>query len=542
MTFSDYDAASLCRALYFFDGDPRVSWDLLSLSNPQGVAFGIKGGPDGVDNIVFRGTDNFPDAWRDLEILPTEAQGRYAALGFVHGGFFDGIPEIVEKIIARNPRGNIRVMGHSLGAAHGQLFAECMHLEGLDSLEVYLFGEPPSTRSQPRPARSWRNGSDPVCSPPLWPYVVRKNWLYLNVPPAENDDWGSFLGWHHIESYERGLAKLQAPAPIIVEALYSKEEAMTPVQFIEKLEGDDSRHLGGGLFGATWDPYGKCWNIGPGLTKGVTESTKWTQAQIDAALDAELKETEDCVDRAVKVPIGQNERTVLISFAYNIGVSGFLHSSVLSVLNAGHHEQVPSRLSLYVNAKGVRVQGLINRRNQEIALWNRPDNHPPLPVEAVSAGKADPHPAIQTSAQIPVTSEPMEPDMPIIPASTPTTAAPAVNATVPVASSSAVVPTAVNNLLTFITAAATFITTSGIDFTSLVNTVSHGNFWAGLLATGAAAAVKHVLVSNSNNATISAIANAASSGAAVVASAAAAVQAATSSVKAATSSVNPASA
>jgi lysozyme len=167
---------------------------------------------------------------------------------------------------------------------------------------------------------------------------------------------------------------------------------MQPVEFIEKVEGNDSRPLGNGLFGSTWDSLGLVWNIGPGLTKGITKSTVMTQAQIDAQLAAELKEAEDTVDGAVKVHLGENQRTTLISFTYNVGVAGFLRSSVLAVLNAGNYAAVPARLSLWNKAGGKVCQGLINRRNQEIVLWNHPDDHPAPTVQSVSVPKADANP------------------------------------------------------------------------------------------------------------------------------------------------------
>lgn len=213
--FTDLDAAALCRALYFFDSDAPLAWDFLDLSDKAtGIAWGARADGNGIDNLVFRGTSNIQDALRDIELLPAIPKDpRYAPIGEVHSGFFEEVPRVVDTILARNPKGNIRIMGHSLGAAHAHLVAECLARWGIEA-PVFLFGEPPSTKKNPRSARSWVNGVDPVTAPPLWPYTRRKDLLVLNEPPQPDDDWGPWIGFHHIEKYQSGLAKMQAPAPV----------------------------------------------------------------------------------------------------------------------------------------------------------------------------------------------------------------------------------------------------------------------------------------------------------------------------------------
>lgn len=148
--------------------------------------------------------------------------------------------------------------------------------------------------------------------------------------------------------------------------------------FLIEEEGNDSRRLPDGRYAATFDPLGRCWNIGPGLTRGVTKSTIWTPAQLAAAEEAEFAATKTGVARLVKVPLGENRMTVCESLAYNIGVSGFAHSDVLRSINAGNFGEVPAHLREYVHCKGVvgPCKGLIKRRNDEIRLWEHPDDVP----------------------------------------------------------------------------------------------------------------------------------------------------------------------
>lgn len=148
--------------------------------------------------------------------------------------------------------------------------------------------------------------------------------------------------------------------------------------FLYKEEGDDSRHLPDGRVAATWDNLGKCWNIGPGLTHGVTRSTVWTAEQLQAAEDAEFRATKEGVAKLVKVPLGENRMTVLQSFAYNCGLGALANSSILRSVNAGRFDEVPAELRLYVHARGARgpVPGLVRRRADEIRLWQHPDDAP----------------------------------------------------------------------------------------------------------------------------------------------------------------------
>ena len=157
---------------------------------------------------------------------------------------------------------------------------------------------------------------------------------------------------------------------------------MTLEEFLIKTEGDDSRHLPNGCFGATWDSYGQCWNIGPGLTKGVTRNTVWAKAELDAHEAAEFAATRAGVAHLLKRPLGENKTTVLESFAYNCGIGALSqgHPSVIDLVNSGRLNEVPAELKLFVHARGAigAVPGLINRRAAEIRLWNLEDDQPSI--------------------------------------------------------------------------------------------------------------------------------------------------------------------
>lgn len=67
----------------------------------------------------------------------------------------------------------------------------------------------------------------------------------------------------------------------------------------------------------------------------------------------------------------QNQFDALVSFAYNIG-------SIKQLTQDGTRtcEQIVAAMPLYCHAGGVKLSGLVNRRNLEVALFNTPDSTP----------------------------------------------------------------------------------------------------------------------------------------------------------------------
>jgi lysozyme len=92
--------------------------------------------------------------------------------------------------------------------------------------------------------------------------------------------------------------------------------------------------------------------------------------QVLDLLAQDLVGFEKAVDKAVQVPLSQNQFDALVSFAFNVGTGAFDKSTLLKVLNQGQYDQVPGQLRRWVKAGGKTVDGLVNRREKEIALWN----------------------------------------------------------------------------------------------------------------------------------------------------------------------------
>ena len=99
---------------------------------------------------------------------------------------------------------------------------------------------------------------------------------------------------------------------------------------------------------------------------GLTEQQCWD------LLDQDLSGSQGTVNDAVKVSLNQNQFDALVSFVFNVGDGAFRGSTLLRVLNQGQYDQVPNQLKRWNMDNGHVVQGLVNRRAKEIALWNTP--------------------------------------------------------------------------------------------------------------------------------------------------------------------------
>jgi len=95
-----------------------------------------------------------------------------------------------------------------------------------------------------------------------------------------------------------------------------------------------------------------------------------TEQQVTDLLAQDVQPAAAAVNNNVKVPLNQNQFDALVSFTFNVGVGAFTSSTLLKVLNQGQYDEVPTQLLRWTRAGGQVVQGLVNRRNNEIKLWN----------------------------------------------------------------------------------------------------------------------------------------------------------------------------
>ncbi|MFC6363644.1 lysozyme, partial [Tatumella punctata] len=103
----------------------------------------------------------------------------------------------------------------------------------------------------------------------------------------------------------------------------------------------------------------------------VIPGHRYTDAQCDAFLKADLRTANNAVTRNVKVPMNEMQEAALTSFVFNVGAGNFSRSSLLRELNAGHYTEACNSLTRWVYIGRTKSTGLMNRREieKEICLW-----------------------------------------------------------------------------------------------------------------------------------------------------------------------------
>ncbi|HAU4295918.1 MULTISPECIES: lysozyme [Serratia] len=116
------------------------------------------------------------------------------------------------------------------------------------------------------------------------------------------------------------------------------------------------------------------WTIGYGWTQPVDGRKIGSGMLIDQAtaerlLKCGLVQYEQGVNQLVKVIITQGQFDALVSFAYNLGLRSLSASTLLRKLNAGDQQGAADEFGKWVNAGGVRLNGLVKRREAERKLF-----------------------------------------------------------------------------------------------------------------------------------------------------------------------------
>ncbi|WP_271254397.1 lysozyme [Pseudanabaena sp. Chao 1811] len=159
-----------------------------------------------------------------------------------------------------------------------------------------------------------------------------------------------------------------------------------------------------GLIEAYRDPIG-IWTIGYGSIANLDESRPVREGDVITEstalrwLQAEVEEKAKRIDQLCKVTLKQCMFDAIVSFAYNVGTEegGFKTSTLLRKLNRGDYEGAAQEFDRWINANGRPFQGLINRRNDEEALF-RQDGFPATiagvaPIESLEAEESPYQPA-----------------------------------------------------------------------------------------------------------------------------------------------------
>lgn len=106
-----------------------------------------------------------------------------------------------------------------------------------------------------------------------------------------------------------------------------------------------------------------------GLIHGYNWKNGITRAVALEIFLIDVERFEGYVNQHVTQPLKQHQFDVLVSFCYNVGPHNFERSTLLKKVNVRDYEAVSVELMKWTIAGGRRVQGLINRRQREVAQW-----------------------------------------------------------------------------------------------------------------------------------------------------------------------------
>ncbi|MEH4241411.1 lysozyme [Klebsiella michiganensis] len=132
-----------------------------------------------------------------------------------------------------------------------------------------------------------------------------------------------------------------------------------------------------GLEGVRYKPYQDVvgvWTVCYGHTgKDIMLGRKYTEAECRALLSKDLNTVARQIDPYIQKPIPETMRGALYSFAYNVGATATINSTLLKKLNARDYAGACAELKRWVYAGGQRWKGLINRRDVEyqVCTWSQ---------------------------------------------------------------------------------------------------------------------------------------------------------------------------
>ena len=208
---TDHDLAVFNCQAYGYPEYGTPEWSHAGESD--GVKWFAKLLPDQSVLLVLPGTDveHLEDVFCDLDQIPEACD--FLAMGRISSGFDHGLPSLLSDLVSiytlatvTSFGADLRITGHSLGAARGNLIHErLVSMRFNVEIDPVLFGEPRSTELVPLEAFSYINGADPIHGLPPYPYSGRPAYKKLSVRPPAGHRWGSLLGWHDMKLYEQGL-------------------------------------------------------------------------------------------------------------------------------------------------------------------------------------------------------------------------------------------------------------------------------------------------------------------------------------------------
>lgn len=123
-------------------------------------------------------------------------------------------------------------------------------------------------------------------------------------------------------------------------------------------------------------------HTGPEVHMGLTISQDQADAYLGQDLHTAAQRLENAIGEACVQELTDNQYSALVSFTYNVGIDPKWR--ICQLLKAQSFDQIPAEMMRFVNAGGKKVQGLVNRRADEVKLWST-DEPGSVPIDPSSA-------------------------------------------------------------------------------------------------------------------------------------------------------------
>lgn len=134
--------------------------------------------------------------------------------------------------------------------------------------------------------------------------------------------------------------------------------------FLPSVEGFSSKPM--------WDVQQWSWGYGSKVPGSINDPNKYPGGTItrERAWTEALRYITthySYLKPLISAPLNNNQIAALLSFSYNLGQ--YNADNIIPEINSRNQDAVFANMRQYVYADGVRNQGLVNRREKEIALW-----------------------------------------------------------------------------------------------------------------------------------------------------------------------------
>lgn len=105
----------------------------------------------------------------------------------------------------------------------------------------------------------------------------------------------------------------------------------------------------------------------------IIPGKRYTDKECDALTRTDLTRIARQVDPHIRVPVSETQRAAIYSFAYNVGATATINSTLLRKLNARDYGGACAELKRWVYAGGQKWKGLMNRRDveYEVCTWSQ---------------------------------------------------------------------------------------------------------------------------------------------------------------------------